>query len=73
VPTFIEIGLSVQEEKIYENFECIFTLLLYLPLEKGVVLHMNNFESPSLNDDLCQLANFSYNWPSMVTILAQQF
>ena len=29
--------------------------LIYLPLEKGVVLHLNTFEFPSLKDALCQV------------------
>jgi hypothetical protein len=33
----------------------------YLPLEKGVALHMNNFESLHLR---IIFAKFGYNWPS---------
>jgi hypothetical protein len=32
-----------------------FTLLLLSPLGEGVALYMDNFESPSPKDDLCQL------------------
>ena len=35
---------------------CAFLLFChYLPLEKGVILHLNKFESPSPKDDLCQV------------------
>ena len=34
----------------------------YLPLEKGVVLHINKFESPSHKDDLCQVWQKLANW-----------
>jgi hypothetical protein len=42
-------------KKIFKNFQCIFTLIYYLPLKKGVALHMNNSEFPSPKDDLCRI------------------
>jgi hypothetical protein len=45
----------VPEMKIFENFQCIFTLCYFLPLENGIHLHWNNLESPSPKDDLCQV------------------
>ena len=30
-----------------------FVVCSYLPLEKGLALHMNNFETPSPKDALC--------------------
>jgi hypothetical protein len=60
----IEIGQL--EKKIFKNLQCIFTLFLLSPLgkglEKGVALHMNNSESPSPKDDLCQL------WPQLAQL-----
>ena len=38
------------------NFVNVFSLFHnYLPLEKGVALHLNKLESPSLKDALCQV------------------
>jgi hypothetical protein len=49
-------GPVVLEKKILNIFQCIFTLRYYLPLEKrAALLYMNNFESPSPKDYLCQL------------------
>jgi hypothetical protein len=41
----IEFGLLVMEKKIFNNFQCIFTLLLLSPL-KGVPLYLNKIEFP---------------------------
>jgi hypothetical protein len=35
VPSLIEFGLLVLEKKIFEIFQCIFTLLLLSPLGEG--------------------------------------
>jgi hypothetical protein len=37
------------------NFQCIFTLLHYLPLERGNPLYLNNLKSHPPKDDLCQV------------------
>jgi hypothetical protein len=50
----IEFGLLVLE-KIFENFQCIFTLLLLSPLGKGLSPSLNKLESPPLKDELCQV------------------
>ena len=43
-------------EKIFFNFVYVFLIFCnYLPLEKGVVLHLNNLESPSPKDAVCQV------------------
>ena len=34
----------------------------YLPLEKGLALHFNNFESPLPKDDLCQVWSKLAQW-----------
>jgi hypothetical protein len=55
VPSLIEFGQLVLEKKIFKNFQCIFTLFYYLPLERDNPLHLNNLESPPPKDDLCQV------------------
>ena len=42
-------------EKIFNFDKCIFTFSISPPppLEKGVALHLNKLESPSLKDALC--------------------
>jgi hypothetical protein len=62
MPSLIEIGLLVLEKKIFKNFQCIFTLCDYLPLEKGNPLHLKNLESPPPKDDLCQVWLKSAQW-----------
>jgi hypothetical protein len=45
-------------EKIFKNFQCIFTLSLVSPLGEGQSLPLNEFEkfeSPSSKEDLCQV------------------
>ena len=50
MPSLVEFGQAVLEEKIFT-----FSLFLnYLPLEKGVALHLNKLESPSPKDALHQ-------------------
>ena len=40
------------------NFIYVFSLCLnYLPIEKGVALHLNKLESPSHKDALCQVCS----------------
>jgi hypothetical protein len=46
VPSLIEICPLVLE-KIYQNIQCIFTLLLSSLFGDGGNFHFNNFESPS--------------------------
>jgi hypothetical protein len=45
----------VLEEKIFENFECIFTLLLLSLLAEEGYSSFGQFESHLPKDDLCQL------------------
>jgi hypothetical protein len=47
--------------RFLKMFSVFLLFRYYLPLEKGVALHMNNSKSPSPKDDLC---NFGYNWTS---------
>ena len=55
MPSLVEIGSVVLEKKIFKVHQCIFTLSYYLPLEKGVALHLNKIESPLPKDALCQV------------------
>ena len=49
----VEIGSVVLEKKIFK-FVNVFSLFRnYLPLEKGVGLHLNKLESPLPKDELC--------------------
>jgi hypothetical protein len=54
VPSLIQFGLLVLE-KIFENFQSIFTLSLSFPLDRGYLLSLNKIKSPSLKDNLCQV------------------
>ena len=70
MPSLIEIGLLVLEEKIFKDFQCIFTLLLLfpdregyplrlknlnLPLEEELALCLKKLEFPSLKDNVYQV------------------
>ena len=56
MPSLIEIGVVVQEKKIFKFRECIFAKFRnYLPFEKGGTLHLNKFEFPSLKDAFSQV------------------
>ena len=48
-------GQVVLEKKIFEFRQYIFAIRDYLPLEKGVALHLNKLEFPSPKDALCQI------------------
>ena len=50
----IEIGPIILE-KIFIFRQCILLFCSDLLFEKGVVLHLNKFESPSPNDAFCQV------------------
>ena len=55
MPSLVEIGPVVLEEKIL-NFIHVFLLFLnYLPLEKGVALRLKKLEFHSPKDALCQV------------------
>ena len=41
--------------RFFKNFSVFLLFCYYLPLGKGVLLHLNNFESPPPKDDLCQV------------------
>jgi hypothetical protein len=45
IPSLIEIGLLVLE-KIFKNFQCIFTLLLLSPLGQGCSSSFEEFKIP---------------------------
>ena len=56
MPSLIEIGPVVFEEEIFLNFVNVFLLFPnYLPLKKGVTLHLNKLESHSPKDAMCQV------------------
>ena len=41
--------------RFLKNFSVFLLFRYYLPLEKGVALHLNKLESPCPKDDLCQV------------------
>ena len=51
--SFIQIGLVVLEKKIFVDVFLLFCN--YLPLEKGVAIHLYKLESHSPKDALCQV------------------
>jgi hypothetical protein len=55
VPSLTDIGLLVLEKKIFENCQCIFTLLLLSPLGKRQSTSFEQFRIPSPKDNLCQI------------------
>ena len=56
MPCLVEIGSVVQQKKFFFNFVSVFSLFRnYLLLENGGALHLNNVESPSPKDALCQV------------------
>ena len=56
MPSLVEIGPVVLENKIFFNFVNLFLLFLnYLPLEKGGALYLNKLDSSSPKDALCQV------------------
>ena len=56
VPKLVEIGSVVLEKKIFYISSIYFRYFgNNLPLEKGLVLHLNKLESPSPKDALCQV------------------
>ena len=57
MPSLVEISSLVLEKKIFLNFVNVFSPFRnYLPLEKGMALHLNNLEFPIPKDALCQLS-----------------
>ena len=45
------------------NFVNVFSLFRnYIPLEKGMALHLNKLESPSIKKDLCQVKMKLSHW-----------
>ena len=52
VPSLVEIGLAVQEKKIFNVVNVFSRFRNYLSLEKGGAIHLNKLESPG------------WNWPS---------
>jgi hypothetical protein len=61
VPSLIEIGLLILE-KIFKNFQCIFTLLWLSPFGEGQSPSLKNLESPPHKDDLCQVCLKLVQW-----------
>ena len=55
MPCLVEIGSVVLENKIFKYFYIILLFRYYLPLEKGVALHLNKFEFPPPKDALCKV------------------
>ena len=56
MPSLVEIGPVVLDKKIFFYFVYVFSLFRnYLPLEKGLALHLNKLESSSPRDALCCL------------------
>ena len=48
--------VDLEEEIFFNNFVHVFSLFhSYIPLEKGVALHLKKLESPSPKDALCQV------------------
>ena len=54
MPSLVEIS-QVVLEKIFKFHQYFFILSYYLPLKKGVVLHLKKLESPSPKDGLYQV------------------
>ena len=54
MPSFVEIGPAVLE-KILNVVNVILLFCNYLPLGKGMALHLNKLESPVPKDALCQV------------------
>jgi hypothetical protein len=55
MPSLIEIGGLVLENKIFKNVQCIFTLLRLSHLGEGKSPLFDQFRIPSPKDDLCQV------------------
>ena len=56
MPSLVEIGPVILENKDFFNFVYAFSLFHnYFILEKGVTLHLNTVESPSAKDALYQV------------------
>ena len=53
MPSLVEIGQAVLE-KIFKYVNVFLLFCNYLPLEKGVALHLNKLESPSPRNALCK-------------------
>ena len=54
MPRLVQIGTVILEKKIFKYFNIILHFCYYLPLEKGVALHLNKLESPPPKDAFCQ-------------------
>jgi hypothetical protein len=52
--SLIEFGQLVMEKKIFNNFQCILTLLLLSPLGEGLFPLLEQIWILSLKGDLCQ-------------------
>ena len=65
MPRFVEIGPAVLE-KILKVVNVISLFCNYLPLGKGMALHLNKLESPSPRDTLCQV------WLKLVQVFVEK-
>ena len=62
MPSLVEIGIMVLDNKIL-NFVDVFTLFHNnLPLEQGLVLLLNKIEYPPFKDALCQVCLKLAQW-----------
>ena len=56
MPSLVVIGPLVQQQRIFKIFVNVFLLFPYnIPFEKDMALHLNNLDSPSPTDALCQV------------------
>ena len=49
------IGPEVLEKKIFISCQCNFTVLQLSPLRKGMIVHLNNLDSPLPKNALCHV------------------
>ena len=62
MPSLVDIGPLILEKNFKDFVKVISLLRNYLPLEKGVVLHLNIHESPSPKHGLYQVWLKSVQW-----------
>ena len=55
VLSLVEIGPVILKNTILKFVNVFWLFRYYLPLEKGVALHLNKYESPLPKDALCQV------------------
>ena len=62
MPSLVEIGAVVLEKKFFKFVNKFSLFRNYLPLEKGVALHINKLEFPLLKDSLCEVCLKLAKW-----------